>query len=200
MPNKTIYVRDSDLTLWELAQEHLGQQSMSALFAEFLREKVQTMIETTNTFVHALRSAPNSPNLMVMFAPVGSAGSGGPGSPNYIQEHELVSFLEGRGVTHGTATKIASELENAQSVSELTVIRTIHSAESRKMTVPHRVSAFLTSEKPAAFCDECITISLGLQRHQQAQQATSAGAASGGFTRKLGTCSNCQKNVIVTHA
>ena len=200
MANKTLYVRDSDLALWELAQQHLGQQSISALFAEFLREKVQTMLQTTNTFVHALRSAPNSPNLMVMFAPVGPTGSGGPGTPNYIHEQELVAFLEGRGVTHSAAVKIASELENAQSVSELTVVRTIHDPKSQGMTVPQQVSAFLNGKKPAPFCDECITTSLGLQRHQQAQQATSAGAASGGFTRERGTCSQCHKNVIVTHA
>jgi hypothetical protein len=200
MANKTIYVRDSDLALWELAQEHLGQQSISALFAEFLREKVETMVQTTNTYVHALRSAPSSPNLMVMFAPVGPTGSGGPGTPNYIHEQELVVFLEGRGVTHSAATKIASQLANSQSVSELTVVRTLHASKSQGMTVAQQVSAFLNAKKPAVFCDECITTSLSLQRHQQAQQVTSAGAASGGFTRVRGTCSNCRKNVIVTHA
>src|SRR5438445_11696448 len=39
MPNKTIYVRDSDMLLFEQAQEQLGD-SISALFAEFLRERV----------------------------------------------------------------------------------------------------------------------------------------------------------------
>lgn len=48
MPNKTLYVRESDLPLWDLAQAKLGQ-NISALFAEFLREKVQTM----NAYVHA---------------------------------------------------------------------------------------------------------------------------------------------------
>ena len=118
MPNKTLYVRESDLALWDLAQAQLGQ-SMSALFAEFLRERVQTM----NVFVHVLRSASSSQDLTVMFAPVGPTGSGGPGSPHYVQEQQLVAFLEGRGVTHSVATKIASDLRTAPSVSELTVIR-----------------------------------------------------------------------------
>ena len=39
MPNKTIYVKDTDLPLIEQAQEQLGD-SVSAMFAEFLRERV----------------------------------------------------------------------------------------------------------------------------------------------------------------
>jgi hypothetical protein len=39
MPNKTIYVKDSDMPLFEQAQEQLGD-SISGLFAEFLRERV----------------------------------------------------------------------------------------------------------------------------------------------------------------
>src|SRR3954471_8184623 len=39
MPNKTIYVKDTDLSLLEQAQEQLGD-SVSSMFAEFLRERV----------------------------------------------------------------------------------------------------------------------------------------------------------------
>ena len=39
MPNKTIYVKDADLSLLEQAQEQLGD-SVSSMFAEFLRERV----------------------------------------------------------------------------------------------------------------------------------------------------------------
>jgi hypothetical protein len=119
MSNKTLYVRESDLALWDLAQARLGQ-NMSALFAEFLHERIPTM----NVFVHVLRSAPNSQDLAVMFAPVGPTGSVVAGSPYYVQEQQLVAFLEGHGVTHSVATKIASDLQKAQSVSELTVIPT----------------------------------------------------------------------------
>jgi hypothetical protein len=184
MANKTVYVRESDLLLWDWAQIQLGE-SISTLFAEFLRERVKTM----NAFVRVLRSAPNSQNLVVTFAPTGPDGSGGSLAPHYVHESQLVAFLEGNGVTDSDAIKIASELQGVPSVSELIVI---------PLTVPQRVAAFLKSKAPAAFCDECIANSIGLQRHQQAQQATLAGAASGGFTRERGTCSNCHKNVMVT--
>jgi hypothetical protein len=39
MPNKTIYVKDVDLPLFEQAQEQLGE-SVSSIFAEFLRDRV----------------------------------------------------------------------------------------------------------------------------------------------------------------
>jgi hypothetical protein len=39
MPNKTIYVKDSELPLFEQAQELLGE-SVSSMFAEFLKERV----------------------------------------------------------------------------------------------------------------------------------------------------------------
>jgi len=39
MPNKTIYVKDVDLPLFEQAQEQLGE-SVSSVFAEFLRDRV----------------------------------------------------------------------------------------------------------------------------------------------------------------
>ena len=39
MPNKTIYVKDADMPLFEQAQELLGE-SVSAVFAEFLKERV----------------------------------------------------------------------------------------------------------------------------------------------------------------
>src|SRR6266478_2168950 len=39
MPNKTIYVKDSDLPLFEQAQELLGD-SVSSMFADFLKERV----------------------------------------------------------------------------------------------------------------------------------------------------------------
>ena len=41
MPNKTIYVKDSDLPLWEKAQENLGE-SISAAFVDYLRERMET--------------------------------------------------------------------------------------------------------------------------------------------------------------
>ena len=39
MPNKTLYVKDADVPLFEQAQEQLGD-SVSSMFAEFLRDRV----------------------------------------------------------------------------------------------------------------------------------------------------------------
>jgi hypothetical protein len=127
MANKTLYVRDSDLPLWDMAQDQLGQ-SISALFSEFLRERVKTM----NVFVHVLRSAPHSQDLAVMFSAVEPTGSGGPGSPQYVQEPKLVEFLEKSGIGSSLATKIASDLKSTQSVSELTTITRRRSAMSQR--------------------------------------------------------------------
>lgn len=118
MPNKTLYVRDRDLALWDLAQAQLGQ-SVSALFAEFLREKVQAM----DVFVHVVRSAPNSQHFTVMFAPTGPSGNGGPMNPHYVHgAQQLVAFLEKCGVMCNVAADIASDLQTLPSVSVRTAL------------------------------------------------------------------------------
>lgn len=59
MPNKTLYVKDADLQLFEKAQEQLGD-SVSSMFAEFLRERVANLtpeegsiVELLNEIIHA---------------------------------------------------------------------------------------------------------------------------------------------------
>jgi hypothetical protein len=42
MPNKTLYVKDADVPLFERAQEQLGD-SVSSMFAEFLRDRVENL-------------------------------------------------------------------------------------------------------------------------------------------------------------
>jgi hypothetical protein len=42
MPNKTLYVKDADLSLFEQAHDQLGD-SVSSMFAEFLRERVASL-------------------------------------------------------------------------------------------------------------------------------------------------------------
>lgn len=190
MAKKTLYIKDSDLPIWDLAQAEFGE-SISTLFADFLRERVKTM----NAFVHVLRSAPSSQDLVVMFAPVGPTGGGGSGRTQYVREPELADFLELSGVKREVADRIAKDLRGTQSVSELT---SIYKVSDDAMTVPQRVAAFLKAKAPAAFCDECIAAQLDLKRHQQAQQATSSLAASSEFTRVPGRCENCQKAVLVT--
>jgi hypothetical protein len=118
MPNKTLYVRESDLALWELVQKQLGQQSVSALFAEFLRERVKAM----NVFVRVLRAGPNSQQLVVTFAPTGPDGTGGSLAPHYVSEPQLITYLEGQGIAKSAASKIGEELKGSSSVSELTAM------------------------------------------------------------------------------
>ena len=50
MPNKTIYVKDTDLPLLEQAQEQLGD-SISSMFAEFLRERVAKLSPEENRII-----------------------------------------------------------------------------------------------------------------------------------------------------
>jgi hypothetical protein len=53
MPNKTIYVKDTDLPLLEQAQKQLGD-SVSAMFAEFLRERVAKLSPEENRIVELI--------------------------------------------------------------------------------------------------------------------------------------------------
>src|SRR5579884_4049633 len=50
MPNKTIYVRDTDLPLLEQAQEQLGE-SVSSMFAEFLRDRAARLTPEENRII-----------------------------------------------------------------------------------------------------------------------------------------------------
>src|ERR1041384_2644833 len=53
MPNKTIYVKDTDLSLLEQAQEQLGD-SVSSMFAEFLRERVGKLTPEENRIIELI--------------------------------------------------------------------------------------------------------------------------------------------------
>jgi len=53
MPNKTIYVKDTDLPLLEQAQEQLGE-SVSSMFAEFLRERVAKLSPEENRIIELI--------------------------------------------------------------------------------------------------------------------------------------------------
>ena len=41
MPNKTVYIKDSDLPLWDRAQKELGE-SISSAFVDYLKERLET--------------------------------------------------------------------------------------------------------------------------------------------------------------
>lgn len=53
MPNKTIYVKDTDLPLLAQAQEQLGD-SISSMFAEFLRERVAKLTPEENRIIELI--------------------------------------------------------------------------------------------------------------------------------------------------
>src|SRR2546421_3265264 len=53
MPNKTIYVKDTDLPLLAQAQEQLGD-SVSSMFAEFLRERVAKLTPEENRIIELI--------------------------------------------------------------------------------------------------------------------------------------------------
>lgn len=53
MPNKTIYIRDADLPLWEKAQRELGE-SMSSGFAEYIRDRLERRREEKIDMVQAI--------------------------------------------------------------------------------------------------------------------------------------------------
>src|ERR1051326_1968190 len=53
MPNKTVYVKETDLPLLEQAQEQLGD-SVSSIFAEFLRERVAKLRPEENRIIELI--------------------------------------------------------------------------------------------------------------------------------------------------
>src|SRR5260370_29050072 len=135
MPKKTLYVRESDLPLWELAQAELGV-GISALFSEFLHERTARM-ERVETFVHVVHCTPllTSPpaistpaisppgetggrNFAVSFAPVGAAGSVGALKPHYVQGGEqLLAFVEKAGLARDAAAQMEADLRRQASGS-----------------------------------------------------------------------------------
>jgi hypothetical protein len=70
-------------------------------------------------------------------------------------------------------------------------------------SMPDRVSAFLTAQRPSRFCDDCIAESLELiQKHgvkPKVREAASALATTDSFHRALGVCSMCGKEELVIH-
>ncbi len=63
-------------------------------------------------------------------------------------------------------------------------------------SMPDRVSAFLTAQRPSRFCDDCIGESLELKR-EDARKGSSALETTDSFRRWLGICSMCGKEKTV---
>ncbi len=64
------------------------------------------------------------------------------------------------------------------------------------MSIPDRVNAFLTAQRPSQFCDDCISESLELSR-PDVQEAISALMTTHRVHRALGVCSMCGKEKTV---
>lgn len=56
MPNKTLYIKEADLPLFEQAQQQLGD-SVSAMFADFLRERLSNMTPEEGRIIELLDQA-----------------------------------------------------------------------------------------------------------------------------------------------
>ncbi len=65
------------------------------------------------------------------------------------------------------------------------------------MSIPDRVNAFLTAQRPSQFCDDCIAESLEINGKPSIREAASALATTDSFHRALGVCSVCGKDKMV---
>ncbi len=61
------------------------------------------------------------------------------------------------------------------------------------MSIPERVNAFLTAQRPNRFCDDCIAENLEFRGRREVRQATSALGTTDSFHRAQGVCSTCGK-------
>ena len=68
------------------------------------------------------------------------------------------------------------------------------------MTVPERISDFLTQRHERMYCDTCIQERLGLKWRQQVQLITATLAVTNGFEREFNKCCTCQETKRVTRA
>ena len=67
------------------------------------------------------------------------------------------------------------------------------------MTAKERAAAFLLTNEPRSFCDECLARQLGIDPSTAYRAAVKAGRA-GGFVREYGVCSECGESRLVTRA
>jgi hypothetical protein len=109
MPQKTLYVRDADLPIWEAAEKQLGAKSMSTLVIEALQEK----LDRKDGFLNIIRSSPGIPltnsQFAVMFAAVD--GPGGAMKPRYCASLDgLKALLKLLGITDRAIAGIVDDL------------------------------------------------------------------------------------------
>lgn len=65
------------------------------------------------------------------------------------------------------------------------------------MIIAQRVNDYLTKRRPDEVCDSCVAGHLDM-RHQQANRVTMALGTTSDFTRELGVCSDCARELVTT--
>src|SRR5580704_6492907 len=68
------------------------------------------------------------------------------------------------------------------------------------VTLPRRISEFLSQRQERMYCDTCIQERLGLKWRQQVQLITATLAVTSGFQREFNKCCTCEELKQVTHA
>ena len=58
-------------------------------------------------------------------------------------------------------------------------------------TIARRVNAFVTAQRPRAYCDDCIADALELSRRQQSARVTGALETTNDFLREHDECAGC---------
>jgi hypothetical protein len=116
LANKTIYVREIDLPLWEQARARLGERGISSMFATFLRET----LAAREGFLHVLsadgKNDPQKGQFAVMFAPFDSEGAM---KPHYCEGLTALSrFLEKLGLQHSSIEDILAKVKRERAASE----------------------------------------------------------------------------------
>jgi hypothetical protein len=116
MPNKTLYVREVDLPLWEQAKSRFGERGVSSMFATFLREN----LAVREGFLHILwadgKNDFEKGRFAVMFAPTDSEGAM---KPHYCQgSRDLSRFLEKLGLASKGIDSILATIKQDRSAAE----------------------------------------------------------------------------------
>lgn len=121
MPKKTLYVRESDLPIWDRAEKLFGEKSMSTVVTEALREKLGRPIDGFLNVLYANPTVGGPGGLQrirsfaVMFAPLDKVGAM---KPHYCQGSEaLKDFLRDLGLTAFAVAQMFEELQRQYSSS-----------------------------------------------------------------------------------
>jgi hypothetical protein len=67
------------------------------------------------------------------------------------------------------------------------------------MIAREQVAAFLVTERPRSFCDECLARALGIHPSTAYRAAVKTGRVAS-FVREYGVCSDCGESRLITRA